>query len=134
MAGQLGLCCEDLIEQIKDWLAAGVIRRFGAVVDHRRLGFKANGMAVFRALPQRVDEIGRALAQRAEVSHCFRRPALPDFDFNLYAMVHGRSVDQVRALVAGLAGEFGLDEYAVLFSTAEYKKTSMKYFVSGQPA
>ena len=126
---QLGWPAGRLIEQVNDWLAAGVIRRFGAVVDHRMLGFKANGMAVFRVGPDRIDEVGRRLAERPEISHCYRRPALPGFDYGLFAMVHGRSRDRVRRLVAEMAEKLGLaDDYEILFSTTEYKKVSMKYF------
>jgi len=129
IAQQLGCPAGRLIEQVNDWLAAGVIRRFGAVVDHRMLGFKANGMAVFRVGPDRIDEVGRRLAERPEISHCYRRPALPGFDYGLFAMVHGRSRDRVRRLVAEMAEKLGLaDACEILFSATEYKKVSMKYF------
>jgi len=129
IAQRLDWTVEAVIEQIHDWLAGGVIRRFGAVVNHRRLGLQANGMVVFRVDPDRVDDAGRRLAERPEISHCFRRPPLPDLDYNLYAMVHGRSFDEVRASVARTAKDVGLGDYEILFSTAEYKKTSMRYFV-----
>jgi len=126
---KLGWTGEAVVEQIRDWLAAGVIRRFGAVVNHHRLGLQANGMVVFRVDPDRVDDAGRRLAERPEISHCFRRPPLPGLDYNLYAMVHARSFDQFRALVAGLAGDPDLGDHEILLSAAEYKKTSMRYFV-----
>ena len=130
-ARQLGWPVRRVLAQIEEWLAAGVIRRFGAVVRHRRLGFEANGMAVFRVPqppPDRIDDVGGSLACRPDVSHCYRRPPLPDLPYNLYAMFHGRSQDQVRAAVAAAAAENDLDDHLVLFSTAEYKKTSMRYF------
>ena len=128
-AKALGWPGEGVVAQVAEWLQQGVIRRFGAVVRHRRLGFVANGMAVFRVPPERVDAVGAALAQHSEVSHCYRRPCVPGWDFNLFAMVHGRSEDEVRQFVARVAAEHGLAGYDVLFSTTEYKKTSMRYFL-----
>jgi DNA-binding Lrp family transcriptional regulator len=121
-----------VVEQIREWLAVGVIRRFGAVVRHRELGFSANGMAVFRVTEIAVDAAGRRLAEHPQVSHCYRRPPLEGFTYNLYAMVHGRTEDEVRKTVAEMAGEAGLAEYDVLFSVTEFKKASMRYFVEAQ--
>jgi heme b synthase len=129
VADQLGWSVGRVLEQIEDWLAAGVIRRLGAVVRHQRLGFRANGMAVLDVPEEREDEIGAILAGRPEISHCYCRPRLPDFPYGLFAMVHGHDEQEVRGLVAKLAGELKIDNYDVLFSTTEYKKVSMKYFV-----
>jgi heme b synthase len=120
-----------VIGQIREWLAAGVIRRFGAVVRHQTLGYAANAMSVFRVPEERVDEAGRRLAGFAAISHCYRRPTLPEFPYNLFAMVHGRTEDEIRALVDGAAKDLGLPDPAVLFSAAEFKKTSMRYFLEG---
>ena len=129
IARKLGWPVQDVVAQIAGWLAQGVIRRFGAVVRHRRLGFDANGLAVFRAAPDRIDDHGRRLARYPEISHCYRRPPLPDFPYNLFAMVHGRSPAQVRGLVDRLSAQVNASQYDVLFSTTEFKKTSMRYFV-----
>ena len=128
IAEQLAWPVERVIDQIAQWRSAGVIRRFGAVVNHRRLGFTANGMAVLRVEAERIDEIGRRLAERPQVSHCYHRPPLDGFDYNLYAMVHGASPEEVLAIVANMIDDVGPFAHEVLFSTAEYKKTSMKYF------
>jgi len=129
LAGQLGLSEQALLSKVADWLEGGVIRRFGAVVNHRRLGFVANGMAVFAVPSEWIETVGRAIAEHAEVSHCYERPTMPGFGYNLYAMVHGRTQAQVRAVVDAMAAEVGIDDYTVLFSTVEYKKRSMAYFV-----
>jgi len=129
IALRLGRPAQWVVKQISDWLEAGVIRRFGAVVYHHALGFRSNGMAVFRVPPDRINEAGRRLARYAEVTHCYRRGPLPDWKYNLFAMVHGRSEGEVERLVARAAAEIDVSDYDVLFSTAEYKKTSMRYFV-----
>jgi DNA-binding Lrp family transcriptional regulator len=128
-AARLGWPLARVVAQVREWLESGVIRRLGAVVRHRDLGFAANGMAVFRVPPHAVDAAGRSLATYAEVSHCYQRRALPDFPYSLFAMVHGRSEEEVRRTIAAMAREIGLPDYEVLFSSTEFKKVSMRYFV-----
>jgi DNA-binding Lrp family transcriptional regulator len=128
IAGPLGWPVQRVIDQVAEWSASGVIRRFGAVVGHRRMGFTANGMAVFRVPDGLVDDAGRRLAACPEVSHCYRRPPMSGFNYNLFAMVHGRSEEEVRTVVDRVAREMNIADVDVLYSTDEYKKTSMKYF------
>jgi heme b synthase len=128
-AAELGWPVDRVLDQIRRWLAEGVIRRFGAAVEHRRLGFTANGMAVFVVAPQAIDGVGRRLAEHPEISHCYRRPPLPDWPYTLFAMVHGSSEAEVRRFVYNVARELGLADFDVLFSTREYKKTSNRYFL-----
>jgi DNA-binding Lrp family transcriptional regulator len=127
-AARLGWTAARVAGQVRRWLDEGVIRRFGAVVRHRELGFAANGMAVFGASEESVDAAGRRLGRHRQVSHCYRRPSLADFPYSLFAMVHGRSEEEVRAAVAAMAAEAGLSDYDVLFSVREFKKESMRYF------
>ena len=129
LAARLDWSVPRVLDQIKQWRDAGVIRRFGAVVNHHRLGFTANGMAVFRVPDDRIEDAGRRLAERPEISHCYHRPALPGLDCNLYAMVHGHSEDEVRSIVDEIVRDMAPFEHTVLFSVTEYKKTSMKYFM-----
>ena len=128
VAKRVGRPVEEVLAQIRAWIQAGVIRRFGAVLAHRRVGYRANGMAVFRLPVECVDEAGRALAERPEITHCYRRPPLPDFPYTLYAMIHGRTEAEVSALAARLAEEIGSADYALLFSATEFKKSPMRYF------
>ncbi len=129
IAERLAWPVAHVVEQVREWLDAGVIRRFGAVVRHRELGYRANGMAVFCSPPETIDAAGQTLAADPAVSHCYRRPALPDFPYTLFAMTHGRSEDAVLGTVAHLADAAGLTDYDVLFSVREFKKGSMRYFV-----
>ncbi len=129
LAEQVGWPVERVLAQINEWMAAGVIRRLGVAVRHHRLGFAANGMAVFDMPADELDSAGRLLAERPEISHCYHRPPLADFPYNLFAMVHGQSQDEVTEIVDRLAGELKVGRFSVLFSHTEYKKTSMKYFV-----
>ncbi|MCY2925160.1 MAG: radical SAM protein [Planctomycetota bacterium] len=128
IAGQLGVPVEAVVEKIRAWMAAGVVRRLAAVVRHHQMGYTANGMAVFAAPAEAIDEWGRRLAQIPQVSHCYRRPAMADFPYTLFAMFHGQSESEVRGLAARAAAELGGPDHDVLFSHKEFKKVSMRYF------
>jgi DNA-binding Lrp family transcriptional regulator len=134
VAERVGRPVEEVLAQIRAWTATGLVRRFGAVVAHRRVGYRANGMAVFRLPTDRVDKAGRALAERPEITHCYRRPPLPDFPYTLYAMIHGRTEDEVLSLAERLAEEFHAADHALLFSVTEFKKSPMRYFESEDPS
>ena len=117
----------DLLEVIRDWSASGRIRRYGASVNHRRLGFVANAMTVWSVPDDRIEEVGGALALAPEVSHCYQRPRFPEFPFNLYAMIHGRCREECLAAAARLSQSCGLDEPLALFSSKEFKKSAPAY-------
>ena len=129
VAARLGWSVDRVLEQIRQWLDLGVIRRFGAVVRHHQIGFTANGMAVFDIPSDRIDEAGRRLAEYPQVSHCYHRPSLPGWPYNLFAMVHGRSETEVRELAAEMARAVDAEHSDVLFSITEFKKTSNRYFL-----
>jgi DNA-binding Lrp family transcriptional regulator len=129
----LGTTEERLLDQIERWLEHGLIRRFAAVLNHRQVGFRANGMVVWGCPEVHVDDYGRILATRAEVSHCYHRPAYPEWPYNLYAMIHGRSTGECEAIARQLAAAIGLEDYRILFSTRELKKIRLKLFW-GEPA
>jgi len=130
VAERIGRPVEEVLAQVRTWMEGGVIRRFGAVVAHRRVGYRANGMAVFGVPSDRGDEAGRMLAERPEITHCYRRPPLPNFPYTLYAMIHGQSEEAVRSLADRLAKELNAADHTLLFSTTEFKKSHMRYFES----
>jgi DNA-binding Lrp family transcriptional regulator len=131
LARQWGGPVELLIVTLRHWLATGVLRRFGAVLAHRRVGLSASALAMFRVSPARADAAGAILAARSEVSHCYLRETPDGWPWNLFAMFHGRGRESVIALVRRLAEEAGLGEHEVVFSTVEYKKTSPRFFLEG---
>lgn len=110
-------------------LAAGILRRYAAVLRHRRAGYRANGMACWVVPPARIEAVGWLAAGYAEVSHCYQRPTYPPrWPYSLFTMIHGRTVAEVEAVVDRIAAETGLDEYEILYSTREFKKERVKYF------
>ncbi|MEA4858153.1 MAG: Lrp/AsnC family transcriptional regulator [Solidesulfovibrio sp.] len=106
----------------------GEIRRFGATLKHQKAGFGANVMVAWYVPEEDVDRLGAMMAKRPEISHCYHRVNCLDWPYNLYTMIHGRSQEACRAVVAALCRETGLDDYAMLFSLKELKKVSMRYF------
>jgi DNA-binding Lrp family transcriptional regulator len=114
---------------LAEWLASGLVRRIGAVPNHYKLGFVANGMTVWDVDDARVDELGAQIGALPGVSHCYRRPReLPLWPYNLYAMLHGRSRSEVEAQRAQLRTLLGDACHAdeVLYSSAILKKTGLR--------
>lgn len=118
----------DLLKTVSDWTGVGTIRRFAAILNHRQVGFHANGMVVWNCPPDRIDSLGNILASYSEVSHCYNRPAFPEWPFNLYAMIHGRSPEECESTAGKLAQAIGLNNFRILFSTKEFKKIRLKLF------
>lgn len=128
VAHQTGLTGNQVISTITDWLDAGVVRRFGIVVRHHELGYKANAMVVFDVPDERVSEIGRRLAHEQGVTLCYRRRRhLPQWPYNLYCMVHGRSREEVMPVIDRLCRVAG-HPCEALFSTRRFKQQGARYF------
>jgi DNA-binding Lrp family transcriptional regulator len=120
---------ENLLLDVLDTLVRrGVIRRFGATLRHQKSGFGANAMTAWLVEEERMDDVGRTMASFAEVSHCYRRDPTPEWEYNLYTMIHGTDENHCRRTVEKMAEKAGVLTYALLFSRRELKKTSMTYF------
>lgn len=125
----LGISGEQVRERLQAMLDGGLVRRIGAVPNHYRLGFSANGMSVWDVADERVDELGERIGQLPFVSHCYRRPRrAPVWTYNLFAMLHGRSRDEVEAQAAQVAALLGdaCRAHDILYSTAILKKTGLR--------
>ena len=129
LAEQLGLDAAEVEARLEGLLTCGVIRRIGAVPNHYALGYAANGMSVWDVADDRVDELGEQVGRLDFVSHCYRRPRrLPDWPYNLFAMVHGRSraeVEEKLAVIAALVGP-ACRARDVLYSSRILKKTGLR--------
>jgi len=129
IAADLQLPVEEVMWRLRRLLHLGVIRRIGAVPNHYRLGYRANGMSVWDVADERLGELGREVGALDFVSHCYHRPRrLPQWRYNLFAMVHGHSRDEVHEQVARIAALLGPASRAhtVLFSTRILKKTGLR--------
>ena len=129
VAERIGTDEATVIAHLRHLLAEGAIRRIGAIPNHYALGFTANGMSVWDVADDKVAEIGAAVGALAFVTHCYERPRHPPlWPYNLFAMVHGRSRDEVRAKVADIAALIGPAAcgHDILFSTRILKKTGLR--------
>ena len=129
LAEQVALGEAALLDRARELEAAGIMRRFGAVLRHRRVGYVANGMACWVVPELRIEAVGLLAARYAQVSHCYQRPAYPPrWPYSLFTMIHGRTKAEVEAVVGRIAQEARLDRFEVLYSTREFKKERIRYF------
>ncbi|GAA6142009.1 AsnC family transcriptional regulator [Hydrogenophaga sp. 5NK40-0174] len=129
VGASLGITGEVVRQRLQAMLDQGLVRRIGAVPNHYRMGFTANGMSVWDVDDDKVDELGERIGQLPGVSHCYRRPRrLPVWRFNLFAMLHGRSREEVEAQAKEIEAMLGKACHAhdILYSTAILKKTGLR--------
>ncbi len=119
---------EMLQGEVERMKRAGLMRRFASILYHRKAGFTANAMVVWRVPEERAEEIGETVAAYSAVSHCYLRPVYPNWPYPLFSMVHGKSKEEVERVVGEMAEEIGVKEYRYLYSTREFKKVRIKYF------
>jgi DNA-binding Lrp family transcriptional regulator len=130
-AAALDITVDELITTLEDLQRRGYLRRFAAILRHRKAGFGANGMAVWAVPDEQVIEVGQAMAGYTAISHCYQRPVYADWKYNLFTMIHARKTGACEEFVDQLAKTHGLDDHAVLYSTTEYKKIRLAYFTPG---
>lgn len=128
MAAAAGTSEAHVLTLLRDMAASGEIRRFGATLRHQRAGYRANVMVAWRVPEAEVERVGGIMAAQAAVSHCYHRRTCPEWPYNVYTMVHGRSDADCRAVVDALSRETGITDYQALASLQELKKVSMRYF------
>jgi DNA-binding Lrp family transcriptional regulator len=127
-ADNLGMSVDDLLAGAQRFLDEGKMRRFAAVLHHREAGFAYNAMAVWICPEERIEEVGRTMASFKAVSHCYRRPTYEDWPYPLFTMIHGQCEQDCLTVVGEISHATDLDEYALLYSTKEYKKVRVQYF------
>ncbi len=129
LAETLGLEPEEVMRRLREMSERGVIRRIGAVPNHYRLGYRANGMTVWDVPDEMVDRLGERVGALASVSHCYHRPRrLPEWPYNLFAMVHGRNRAEVEQQAEQIAAILGPHHrgHSILYSTRILKKTGLR--------
>lgn len=128
LADSLGITTSQLFAKAKEYEDLGVMRRFAAILRHRDAGFTANGMVVWKVPVLKIDEVGNKLAAYPQVSHCYRRPIYPDWQFNLFSMIHARTIESAEKIAKQMSESTGIKDYRILFSLREFKKERVKYF------
>jgi DNA-binding Lrp family transcriptional regulator len=129
-AERLGVPVQHLLEHLEGMVGRKVLRRVAAILFHRRAGFSANGMGVWKVPEDRIMELGPQMAAVRGVSHCYRRPTYPDWPYSVFTMAHGRSKEECDAVLDGVAAVCGLggDDRSTLYSSTEFKKIRLHYF------
>jgi DNA-binding Lrp family transcriptional regulator len=128
-AEELGITQEKLLEHLEGMKERSLLRRVAAILFHRRAGFSANGMGVWRVPEDRVLEIGPRMAAFRGISHCYQRPTYEDWRYQLFTMAHGRSKEECDAILDAIETEIGcIEERATLYSSTEFKKIRLLYF------
>lgn len=130
VAARVGISEKELFLRIEGLRRSGVLRRLGATVDQRKIGFGANAMAVWRIPEEKVEEAGKTIARLPVVSHCYEREGRPGWPYNLYAMLHAKTKTECKKAAEEICRLIGSGEYKVLFSLREFKKSSPAYFRS----
>ncbi len=124
----LGIDYETLQKEAERLKRGGYMRRFATILRHRKAGFKANAMVVWRVDETKAEELGKKVAAFKAVSHCYLRPTYPNWPYALFSMIHGKSKEEVEAVVEEIAKEIEPLEFRYLYSTREFKKQRIKYF------
>ncbi|WP_139490234.1 siroheme decarboxylase subunit alpha [Brevibacillus dissolubilis] len=127
-AANVGMSTEEFLSYAKKFVEKGQMRRFSAVLNHRKAGFRANGMGVWAVSEDKVEEIGQQMGAFRAVSHCYLRPTYPDWKYNIFTMVHGRDMEECESILQAIEDETGITDRITLYSTKEYKKTRVSYF------
>ena len=129
MARRLSIDTGRLFEIAREFQERGIMRRYSAVLHHRKAGFRANGMGVWKVPPERSEEVGKLMASNPAVTHCYERPTFPDWPYTHFTMIHATSRPGCEEVATEISSSTGIDDYTVLYSTREYKKTRVRYFV-----
>jgi DNA-binding Lrp family transcriptional regulator len=128
-AERLGVSEEEVLRRLRSLQERGGLRRVAAILFHRRAGFSANGMGVWAVPDGEILETGKRMAAFRGISHCYQRPTYPDWPYSVFTMAHGRSKEECDAILDSIAAETGIEQRATLYSSTEFKKVRMLYFV-----
>jgi len=130
LANELGILESDLLAFIRHSVEQGLVKRIGCVVNHHKVGYRANAMVVWNIPDEQVDTIGERLAREPKVTLCYQRPRrLPEWPYNLFTMIHGKHREQVLKSLQEIVNEneLGLYPRDVLFSTRKFKQTGARF-------
>jgi siroheme decarboxylase len=127
-ARDLGIPVRDLLDHLQDMRRRKALRRVAAILFHRRAGFSANGMGVWKVPEERILELGPRMAAYRGISHCYQRPTYADWPYSVFTMAHGRSKEECDAILDTIAAETGIEARRTLYSSTEFKKIRLLYF------
>lgn len=127
-AAEIGISERELLDHLESMRERRALRRVAAILFHRRAGFSANGMGVWKVPDERIMEIAPRMASYRGISHCYQRPTYADWPYSVFTMAHGRSKEECDAILDSIAADTGIDERSTLYSSTEFKKIRLLYF------
>lgn len=128
IAEDLGISEKTLLTKIQELYDKQIIRRVSGILYHRKSGYNANAMVVWIVPEDKIDEVGKTLSYFTEITHCYQRPTFQDWPYNLFTMIHSETKEECESNIKRISEIININEYKVLYSTKELKKSSMKYF------
>ncbi len=128
LAARAGVSEEELLSRVQDFIAENKIRKMGAVLRHREIGFKFNALCAWEVPAEIIDDVAEIMSAHPAVSHCYDRNTAPNWNYNLYTMIHAKSREECDAIIDELSRLTGIKNRQILYSKKEWKKTAMKYF------
>jgi DNA-binding Lrp family transcriptional regulator len=127
VARKIGISQDEVISRLKALIRSRVIRRFGVSINHRRIGVVANVLVAWKVPQNRIKKIGRMLSRYEEITHCYERRTIPGkWEYNLFTVIHGCDRESVKKLVKKISESAGLNEYVIMFSIKQFKRSSIK--------
>ncbi len=127
-AAELAISQRELLDHLESMRERRALRRVAAILFHRRAGFSANGMGVWKVPEDRILELGPRMASFRGISHCYQRPTYADWPYSVFTMAHGRSKEECDAILDSIAEDTGVHERRTLYSSTEFKKCRLRYF------
>lgn len=128
LADKAGMTEEEVLSRLKTLKKQGLLRRVGAVLQHRKAGFSANALCVWYVAESRLDAVGAAISRETAVSHCYSREPATDWPYNFYVMIHARDRNACEEIADRIETENQLGDRKMFYSIREWKKVAMKYF------
>jgi DNA-binding Lrp family transcriptional regulator len=133
-AAAVGLAENRFLDHLAGMQERGLLRRVAAILYHRRAGFSANGMGVWKVPAEQIEAVGRQMAAVRGISHCYQRPTYEDWPYSVFTMAHGRSKLQCDAILDSIEQLTGISQRATLYSSTEFKKIRLLYFTGEHKA
>lgn len=134
LAKEIGLTEQEIINKVTQYKDNGLIRRFGATLHHKKTGFTSNAMSVWAVPNNLVGNVANEMISRKEITHCYEREICKEWPYNMYAVIHGRTKEECTKIAFDISQKTGISKYKLLYSTQEFKKTSMVYFRQDLPS
>jgi len=129
---ELNISYDKFFQTIQELQQSGIMRRFASILNHRKAGFNANAMVVWDVDEKNGEAIGETAASFSAVSHCYLRPKYPNWQYNLFTMIHGKTKEDTNAVIQNIASEITSKSHMPLYSSREFKKIRLKYFTNDE--